>query len=271
MKSSGESGIFPNSVSFHHFEVIHPEAQSISNSLPWKSLYARQLERAARYSGLSRVENAVCILAGQVGGGGGFAASALAGITGAQASEAAYRFSGMHELDEPNFDSFVAFDTETTGFGRNDQITEIGAVRVVDGEITERFQMLANPGKSIPVAVQELTGITDAMVADAKPYHDVAKLFKEFVCDDVLVGHNVGFDIRMLAQAALPTGTDFTNDYFDTNRYAKRLKQAQGWGQTKLGYLAEQLGVELSNAHRALVDAEATAGVYLKLMQKHGS
>ena len=109
------------------------------------------------------------------------------------------------------------------------------------------------------------------MVADAKPYQEVAKLFKEFVGDDVLVGHNVGFDIRMLAQAALPTGTDFTNDYFDTNWYAKRLKQAQGWEQTKLGYLAEQLGVELGNAPRALADAEATAGVYLKLRQKLGS
>ena len=84
----------------------------------------------------------------------------------------------------------------------------------------------------------------------------------------MLVGHNIGFfDIRMLARAALPTGTDFTNDYFDTNRYAKRLKQEKGWEQTKLGYLADKLGVELSNAHRALADAEATAGVYLKLRQ----
>ena len=72
----------------------------------------------------------------------------------------------------------------------------------------------------------------------------------------------------MLAQAALPTGTDFTNDYFDTKRYAKRLMQANEWGQTKLGYLAEKLGVELSSAHRALADAEATAGVCLKLKKE---
>ncbi len=223
------------------------------------------LERAARYSGIPKVENLVCSLDEIADGETSFAASVLDGITGTHASESAYRFAGMHELDEPAFDSFVAFDTETTGFGRNDQITEIGAVRVVDGEVVERFQMLANPGKGIPGPVQRLTGITDAMVADAKPYQDVAVLFKEFAGDAVLVGHNVGFDIRMLAQAALPTGTDFTNDYFDTNRYAKRLKQAQGWEMTKLGYLAEKLGVELSNAHRALADAEATAGIYLKL------
>ena len=235
------------------------------------SSQAKLLERAARYSGISRVENAVCIIGDAVGGEASFAASVLDGITGAHASESAYRFAGMHELDEPTFDSFVAFDTETTGFGRDDQITEIGAVRVAGGEVVERFQMLANPGKGIPGPVQQLTGITDAMVADAKPYQDVAKLFKEFAGDAVLVGHNVGFDIRMLAQAALPTGIDFTNDYFDTNQYAKKLKQAQGWEQTKLGYLAEQLGVELSNAHRALADAEATAGVYLKLIQKHDS
>ena len=249
------------------FEVL-PRLLDFADGLPVvlaDSSQAKLLERSARYSGLSRVENAVCILADQAEGEDGFAASVLAGITGTQASEAAYRFSGMHELDVPNFDSFVAFDTETTGFGRNDRITEIGAVRVVNGEIVERFQMLANPGKGIPGPVQQLTGITNAMVADAKPYQDVAKFFKEFAGDAVLVGHNIGFDIRMLAQAALPTGADFTNDYFDTNRYAKRLKQAQGWETTKLGYLAENLGVELNNAHRALADAEATAGVYMKL------
>ena len=69
----------------------------------------------------------------------------------------------------------------------------------------------------------------------------------------------------MLARATLPTGADFTNDYFNTSRYAKRLKQAKGWGQTKLGYLADKLGVELSNARRGLADAEVTSGIYLKL------
>ena len=64
---------------------------------------------------------------------------------------------------------------------------------------------------------------------------------------------------------ALILGTDFTNDYFDTNRYAKRLKQVQGWEMTKLGYLAEKLGVDLGNSHRVLADAVATAGIYLKL------
>ena len=249
------------------FEAF-PKLLEFSDGLPLvlaDSSQVKLFERAARYSGIAKVESALCILGEQAENEGSFAASVLRGITGTHASESAYRFSGMRELDEPDFDTFVAFDTETTGFGRDDEITEIGAVRVVGGEVVERFQMLANPGKSIPVAVQELTGITDAMVADAKPYQEVAKLFKEFAGDDVLVGHNVGFDIRMLAQAALPSGTDFTNDYFDTNRYAKRLKQAQGWEQTKLGYLAEQLGVELGNAHRALADAEATAGVYLKL------
>ena len=69
----------------------------------------------------------------------------------------------------------------------------------------------------------------------------------------------------MLARVTLPAGTDFTNDYFDTNRYAKRLKQTKGWEQTKLGYLTDKLGVELSNARRGLADAEATFGIYLKL------
>ena len=97
--------------------------------------------------------------------------------------------------------------------------------------------MLANPGKHIPGPVQELTGITDAMVAGAPDYKEVATAFKRFAGEAVLVGHNIGFDIRMLAQAALSAGVDFTNEYFDTNRYAKGLKTSQGWEKTKLGTL----------------------------------
>lgn len=194
------------------------------------------LVRSARYSGLKGLENEVFVVA-EHPGESGLCAEVLEGISGPQTSEGVYRFVEMRELSEPSFTSFVAFDTETTGFGRNDQITEIGAVRVVDGEIVERFQMLANPGKHIPGPVQELTGITDAMVAGAPDYKEVATAFKRFAGEAVLVGHNIGFDIRMLAQAALSAGVDFTNEYFDTNRYAKGLKTSQGWEKTKLGTL----------------------------------
>lgn len=223
------------------------------------------LERCARYSGMNHIENNMYVK--KANENDTLVAVALASISEEQVSDATLKFACMQEISVPAFNSFVAFDTETTGFGRTDQITEIGAVRVECGEVVDRFQMLANPGKRIPQKVQELTGITDQMVASAKSPQEVAVFFKAFVRDAVLVGHNIDFDLRMLAKAALPAGIDFTGQYFDTNRYAKRFKKEQGWSSTKLGFLAEQLRVELSNAHRALADAEATAEVYLKLRE----
>ena len=74
----------------------------------------------------------------------------------------------------------------------------------------------------------------------------------------------------MLANAALPAGIELTNSFFDTKRYADDMKAARGWETTKLGYLCEELGIELANAHRALADAEATAKLYLKLRELSG-
>lgn len=108
------------------------------------------------------------------------------------------------------------------------------------------------------------------MVAGARPCGEVAAPFKLFAGDAILVGHNASFDLRMLANAALPVGIEFTHAYFDTRSIAERLKAAQGWQATRLGYLYEELGIELVNVHRALADAEATAKLYLKLRELRG-
>lgn len=108
------------------------------------------------------------------------------------------------------------------------------------------------------------------MVARARPCGEVAAAFKLFAGDAILVGHNVSFDLRMLANAALPVGIEFANAYFDTRSIAGRLKAAQGWQAARLGYLCGELGIELVNAHRALADAEATARLYLRLREMIG-
>ena len=254
------------------FEAI-PQLLDFAAGLPLALCGQGQLDalvRAARYSGLAGIDNEVVLACEHQTDEGSLAASVLHEIAGGHVDGTKLRFTGMTELTEPSFNSFVAFDVETTGFADADRITEIGAARVEGGQIVERFQMLANPGRRIPQDVQAVTGISDEMVADAKPSSEVAELFSRFAGDAVLVGHNIGFDLRMLANAALPAGIELTNSFFDTKRYADDMKAVRGWETTKLGYLCEELGIELANAHRALADAEATAKLYLKLRELSG-
>ncbi len=180
----------------------------------------------------------------------------------------------MAELSTPDFDSFVAFDIETTGtFGAANgdappEITEIGAVKVVNGEIVERFSQLANPGRKIVPRIARLTHITDEMLHNEPPIKEVITAFKAFVGDSVLVGHNIkNCDIPYITRTAKRAGIAFENRYFDTYRYAKTMKDAQGWDNVKLEYLSAQFGVEQPDAHRAWCDAEANVGVYFKLKE----
>lgn len=178
----------------------------------------------------------------------------------------------MDELETPDFDSFVAFDIETTGtYGKENgdapaEITEIGAVKVVNGNIVGRFSELANPRRKIVPKIAELTGITDEMVEDKPPISEIIKRFKEFVGDNILLGHNIkSFDIPHISRAAKNAGIAFYNAYFDTYRCANTLKEAQGWDNVKLTYLAERFGIEQKDAHRAWCDAETNVGVYFGL------
>ena len=181
----------------------------------------------------------------------------------------------MEELTDADFDSFVAFDIEHTGtFGINNgdsesEIIEIGAVKVRDGQIVDRFDMLANPGRKIVPMIARITNITDDMVKDEPPVDEVVRRFKEFVGEDILIGHNIkGCDIPHIARAAKRAGISFDNKYLDTKPLAKTLQSKKGWKNVKLTYLSEYYHVEQSEAHRAWCDAEANAYVYLKLKQE---
>lgn len=178
----------------------------------------------------------------------------------------------MEELTDPCFDSFVAFDIEHTGtYGVSNgdaeaEIIEIGAVKVVNGQITEKFDRLANPGRKIVPRIAKLTHISDDMVKDEPPVNEIIKQFKEFAGDSILVGHNIkSCDIPHISRAAKRAGVKFENAYFDTKKLAKTLQEKNNWENITLPYLSNYYNVEQTEAHRAWCDAEANAYVYLEL------
>jgi DNA polymerase III epsilon subunit family exonuclease len=180
----------------------------------------------------------------------------------------------MAELTVPNFDSFVAFDIEHTGtFGAahgdaEAEIIEIGAVKVVNGIVVDKFDELCNPGRKIVPRIAKLTHITDSMVADKPSADEVIKQFKAFVGDSVLIGHNIkGCDIPHITRAARRAGVQFDNSYLDTKILAKKHKETHGWKNIKLTTLSEYFCITQTEAHRAWCDAEANAYVYLKLKE----
>lgn len=170
--------------------------------------------------------------------------------------------------------SFVAFDLETTGFSdKMDSITEIGAIKVVDGQIVETseftFQELVQPmfGRKIPHNVEQLTGIKNEMVASARTIQEVFPEFSKFIGDNVLVGYNnASFDNRMLIRAGRYSRTIISNEFVDVMPLAKQKLILDDY---KLNTVSERLGIKNPQAHRALADAETTAKVYLKLWEEH--
>lgn len=146
---------------------------------------------------------------------------------------------------------FVVFDTETTGLNPNtESLTEIGAVVVEDGQITEQFGTFVNPGKPIPPKIVELTGINDAMVAGAPGPDEAIRAFMEFAKGSILVAHNAhGFDMRFMRLAAEHAGFELENAYIDTLPLAQALYP--GLHNYKLDTINKHLEIEPFNHHRA--------------------
>ena len=176
------------------------------------------------------------------------------------------------EVFEPTFDSFVAVDTENSGtYGGKDKpaaLTEIGAVKVIDGKIVDSKDWLINPQREIVPRIARMTRIDNEMVKD-KPTVDVAiKEFKEFAGDLPFVGHNIkAADLRFIIKDGEKNGIAFENEFFDTNKYAKKIKEKAGFEDTKLEYLAGYFGIVDEGHHRADNDAKVNAEVYLKLKE----
>ena len=161
--------------------------------------------------------------------------------------------------------SFVVFDIETTGFSAvHDRIIEIGAVKIEAGKIIDRFSAFINPEIPIPFKIENLTGISDSMVKDAGLIQKVLPEFLGFVSGSALVAHNAGFDVGFITQKAKDIGIDVDLTYIDTVSLAQFL--LPGLSRFNLDALVKHFKVTLSHHHRAVDDAEATAHIYLKML-----
>ena len=184
------------------------------------------------------------------------------------------------EIRDAYFDTFVAYDLETTGISaKTDSIIEIGAIKVCNGEVVESqefvFQEFVRPYKrSVREEITKLTGITKEDVKNARQMWEVFPDFMAFVGDNVLVGYNnVKFDSRFLVRAGRYSNIIMKNPQFDVMRYAEEFRTKLGITEKKISLetLSRKLDIENPQAHRALSDALTTARVYLELKKIGGS
>lgn len=166
-------------------------------------------------------------------------------------------FSKGQDLDA----TYCVLDLETTGLSfRTEKITEVGIMKVKNGEVIDEFSCFVNPEKPIPQKVVEVTNITDDMVKDAETIDKVFPKILEFVGDSILVAHNADFDIGFLKYNASQLGYELNNTYLDTLRLAKSL--FPDFKKYKLGFIADKLGIVVEVAHRALDDVDTTVKVF---------
>lgn len=162
--------------------------------------------------------------------------------------------------------SCVVFDIETTGFDSSiNHIIEIGAVKVVEGKIVDKYSTFINPGVKIPAKITELTSITDEDVRDARPIEQVLPEFLAFCEGSVLVAHNASFDVGFITAKAKNLGITIDFTVLDTVSLARMLLPKLS--KYKLNVVAKELGISLENHHRAVDDANATAEIFEKFIE----
>ena len=172
----------------------------------------------------------------------------------------------VNEKGQSLEETYVVFDLETTGFSPiKDKIIEIGAVKVVDGKITEKFSTFVNPKIPIPFQITQLTSITDQMVMDAPDIETILPEFLEFVSDAVLVAHNAGFDVGFIEQNC--RYQDITPDFTSVDTVAMARVLLPTLSKYKLNVVANALHISLENHHRAVDDAGATAEIFVKFVE----
>jgi len=169
--------------------------------------------------------------------------------------------------------TYCVLDLETTGLSfRTEKITEIGIMKVKNGEVIDSFETFVNPEKPIPYEVVEVTKITDEMVKDAPTIKEIFPKVLEFIGDSVLVAHNADFDIGFLKHNASQLRYKFDYTYLDTLKLAKDL--FPDYKKYKLGIIAENLGIKVEVAHRALDDVDTTVKVFnimMKMLKEKGA
>ena len=165
--------------------------------------------------------------------------------------------------------SYVALDLETTGIGaRHEKITEIGMVKVIDGEAVDTYHTMVNPHREIPERIVELTGITDDMVKDAPGIDEILDEVLNFTGELPLLGHQIIFDYGFLVQAAVNQKRKFEKYGVDTLKLCRYLMP--GAEKKNLGAACTYFGVHQDTAHRALSDAYAAHDLYQELKRRFG-
>ena len=163
-------------------------------------------------------------------------------------------------------DPYVVFDIETTGFSPlSDRIIEIGAVKVVNGTITDKFSTFVNPDIPIPFRIEQLTSINDSMVLPAPKIDKVLPDFLKFCEGCALVAHNASFDVSFIAHNAEELGLPFDPTVLDTVTLARVLLPQLN--RYKLDTVAKAMNVSLENHHRAVDDAGATAEIFVAFLK----
>lgn len=164
------------------------------------------------------------------------------------------------------YNEFIIFDIETTGLSSiNDMITEIGALKIVDGIVVDTFSQLINPERPISEFITNLTGITNEMVTDKPKIQEVIYSFNKFIGNNVLVAHNATFDIGFIREQMKRVNLELDNPILDTLELTRTIFPSLK--NHKLNTIAKHLDVSLENHHRALDDATATKDILLKTLE----
>ncbi len=171
--------------------------------------------------------------------------------------------------DYPLDGGFVVVDIETTGlYAEKDKITEIGAVKLMNGKVCDTFSTFVNPGIPIPDFITKSTGINDSMVAEAPKIEEALDSFLAFTGDLPVVAHNAPFDAAFIKFHARAAGKEFNNIIIDTLQLSRNLFPKLG--RYKLDVVAKHLDVTLEKHHRAVNDSMAAAGIFLKCLERLG-
>lgn len=164
---------------------------------------------------------------------------------------------------------FTAIDLETTGNSPlDDDIIEVGAIRYRDGKAVAQFQELVNPGYKVPPFISDMTGISDDMLQEARRLKEVLPEFLDFIGDDIVLGHNVHFDVNFIYDACINCELPpFSNDLIDTLRISRLLHK--DWQSHRLCDIACGLDINSHGWHRSLCDCDVAARCYLKMMDEN--
>lgn len=173
----------------------------------------------------------------------------------------------QNQNNNKNYNNFIIFDVETTGLNASvERITEIGAIKIIDNKIVDKFSCFVNPKKPIPYRITKLTGITNEMVKDAPDESVIIPEFFKFCQDFVLVAHNASFDMRFILAAASRLNLKTNFCYIDTVAICRSL--FPNLKNHKLDTIVNYLNLGGFNHHRACDDAKVLAEIFLKIKPK---